>query len=48
MVYLLAKFCNTPVRKLCVKKKPEIQKTVGYPTSIHFWKKESLALRSET
>ena len=30
-----AKFCAAPVRKLCVKKKPLIQKMGGAPLSIH-------------
>lgn len=34
MVYFLAKFWATPVRKDWVKKKPETQKTVGGPLSI--------------
>ena len=48
IVYFLAKFWRTPVRKLWVKKNPEIQKTTGLPTSIHLWKNANLALRSAT
>lgn len=47
-MYFLAQFCRTPVKKLCVKKNPEIQKVIGLPQSIHFWKKANLALRSDT
>jgi hypothetical protein len=31
MVYFLAKFCIAPVKKAWVKKKPEIQNTLGFP-----------------
>ena len=31
--FLRAKFCEAPVRKACVKKKPEIQKSAGMPWS---------------
>ncbi len=46
MVYFLAKFCKTPVKKLWVKKKPDNQYTTGLPQSTHFWKKASLAFKS--
>lgn len=39
MVYFLAKFCMTPVKKAWVKKKPDNQKVGGLPSSYHFWKR---------
>lgn len=36
MVYFLAKFCMTPVKKAWVKKKPDNQKVGGLPSSYHF------------
>jgi len=46
IVYFLAKFCKTPVKKLCVKKKPDNQKDGGIPQSIHFWKNDNLVFKS--
>jgi hypothetical protein len=36
MVYFLAKFCMTPVKKAWVKKNPDSQKVGGLPSSYHF------------
>jgi hypothetical protein len=48
MVYFLAKFCRTPVRKDWVKKKPLSQKLLGALSLIQSWKNLSRCRRSIT
>merc|ERR1712100_647196 len=45
-VYLRAKFCDAPVRKACVKKKPEIQNTLGGTSCSQLLKNSSRVYRS--
>lgn len=47
MPTFLACTCSSPVRKLCVKKNPPIQKLAGGPPSIHPRRNSILFVKSE-